>query len=129
MTKRVLPKEAASLVEAGWTYLDVRSVPEFEKGHPAGAINIPLLNFEGGRMVPNPSFEAQVTAALPKDKPLVVGCKSGGRSLQAATLLVAKGWTEVVDMRGGFDGERDPMGRAVVKGWSEEGLPVEPASS
>jgi rhodanese-related sulfurtransferase len=56
-----------------------------------------------------------------------VGCKSGGRSLQAATLLTAKGWTQVVDMRGGFDGERAPMGRAVVKGWSDEGLPVEKA--
>ena len=125
MTKRVLPQEAASLVEAGWTYLDVRSVPEFEKGHPAGALNIPLLNFRDGRMVPNPSFEEQVTAALPKDKPIVVGCKSGGRSLQAATLLAAKGWTQIVDMRGGFEGERDPMGRVVVPGWQASNLPVE----
>lgn len=125
MTKRILPREAAALLEAGWSYLDVRSIPEFGKGHPAQATNIPLLNFENGRMVPNPDFESSVARTFPKDAPLVVGCKSGGRSLQAATLMTAAGYTQVVDMRGGFDGERDAMGRMVVKGWAEEGLPVD----
>jgi rhodanese-related sulfurtransferase len=123
--KRVLPKEAAALLAEGWAYLDVRSIPEFEQGHPTGAANIPLLHFQGGRMAPNPDFQRVLEASFPKDAKVVVGCKAGGRSLQAATLMEAAGYTNVVDMRGGFAGERDPFGRASVAGWEAEGLPVE----
>src|SRR5919205_832816 len=98
MTKRVTPKEAAELIEKGWTYLDVRSVPEFEDSHPAGAFNVPLLHMQGGRMTPNPDFQRVVEACFPRDTKLVVGCKSGGRSLQASTLMQAAGNANVVDM-------------------------------
>ena len=57
MVKRVLPTEAAELLQQGWVYLDVRSVPEFDQGHPAGALNIPLLHVQGGRMAPNADFQ------------------------------------------------------------------------
>jgi rhodanese-related sulfurtransferase len=124
MPKRILPKEAAALVEQGWTYLDVRSIPEFEQGHPTGALNVPLLHFQNGRMAPNPDFQRVVEANLAKDAKIVVGCKAGGRSLQAATLMESAGYTNVVDMRGGYHGERDNFGRATVAGWADEGLPV-----
>lgn len=129
MAKRVLPKEARDLVQQGWTYLDVRSIPEYEQGHPEGAVNIPLLHMQGGRMAPNPDFQRVVESAFPKDAKVVVGCKAGGRSLQAATLMEAAGYTSVVDMRGGFHGERDAMGRVAVAGWEAEGLPVATAST
>ena len=114
MVKRVTPVEAEALLQDGWTYLDVRSIPEFEASHPTGAANIPLLHMQGGRMAPNPDFQEVVTSSYPKDTKLVVGCKAGGRSLQAATLLEAAGYTNVVDMRGGFHGERDNFGRVAV---------------
>jgi rhodanese-related sulfurtransferase len=125
MPKRVSPAEAAALLEQGWRYLDVRSIPEFEEGHPPGAANIPLLHMQGGRMVPNGDFQKVVESNYPKDAPLVVGCKSGGRSAQAAALLEAAGYTQVVDMRGGMGGERDALGRVSVPGWAAEGRPVE----
>jgi rhodanese-related sulfurtransferase len=128
MVKRVLPAEAAGLVKEGWTYLDVRSVPEFEQGHPQGATNIPLLHVQGGRMVPNPDFQSVVEATFPKETKLVIGCKSGGRSLQAAGLMAAAGYTELVDLRGGFGGERDGLGRVSSPGWAEAGLPVATAA-
>jgi rhodanese-related sulfurtransferase len=124
MVKRVLPAEAADLLKEGWTYLDVRSIPEFEQGHPTGATNIPLLHHEGGRMTPNPAFQRVVEGAFPKETKLVIGCKSGGRSLQAAGLLTAAGYTAIVDVRGGFGGERDAMGRVTSPGWADSGLPV-----
>ena len=127
MVKRVTPPEAAGLMAEGWSYLDVRSIPEFESGHPPGAANIPLLHFAGGRMMPNPDFQKVVEAAYPRDAKLVIGCKAGGRSLQAAALLEAVGYTSVVDMRGGFHGEHDGMGRVSCAGWAEAGLPVETA--
>jgi rhodanese-related sulfurtransferase len=128
MVKRVTPPEAAELLAAGWTYLDVRSIPEFEGGHPTGAANVPLLHFESGRMSPNADFQRVVTANFPPDTKLVVGCKAGGRSLQAAALLEAAGYTSVVDMRGGYHGEHDGMGRVTCAGWLESKLPVETAA-
>jgi rhodanese-related sulfurtransferase len=125
MVKRVTPPEAAALLAEGWSYLDVRSIPEFEGGHPTGAANVPLLHLENGRLAPNPDFQRVVTANFAKDAKIVVGCKAGGRSLQAAGLLEAAGYTSVIDMRGGFHGERDAMGRVACAGWAESNLPVE----
>jgi rhodanese-related sulfurtransferase len=125
MVKRVTPPEADALLKEGWAYVDVRSIPEFEDGHPAGALNIPLLHKAGGRMAPNPAFQSVVDGNFAKDAKIVVGCKMGGRSLQAAALLEAAGYTNVVEMCGGFHGERDNFGRVSVPGWAESGLPVE----
>ena len=127
MAKRVSPPEAADLLKQGWRYVDVRSIPEFDDGHPQGAANVPLLHMQGGRMTPNPDFQRVMAANFAKDSQLVIGCKSGGRSAQAAALLEAAGYTSVVDMRGGFGGERDAFGRVSVAGWAEAGLPVEKA--
>ena len=125
MVKRIPPSEAAGLLEQGWTYLDVRSIPEFEQGHPPGAANIPLLHFQGGRMVPNADFQRVVEAAFAKDARVVVGCKAGGRSRQAAALMEAAGYTNLVEMAGGFHGEQDAFGRVAIPGWQPQGLPVE----
>lgn len=129
MVKRVTPSEAAALLAEGWSYLDVRSIPEFEEGHPGGAANVPLLHLTGGRMSPNVDFQQVVAANFAPDTKLVVGCKAGGRSLQAAALLEAAGYTSVVDMRGGFHGERDGMGRVTTPGWVESKLPVSKTAS
>jgi rhodanese-related sulfurtransferase len=129
MVKRVTPPEAAGLLGEGWVYLDVRSIPEFDAGHPPGAANVPLLHFQNGRMVPNPDFEAVVAANFPKETKIVVGCKAGGRSLRAAGMLAAAGYTNVVDMQGGFHGERDGLGRLSCAGWAESKLPVEGAAT
>jgi rhodanese-related sulfurtransferase len=128
MVKRVTPVEAEALLKEGWTYLDVRSIPEFDGGHPTGAVNIPLLHMAGGRMAPNAAFRSVVEGNFAKDAKIVVGCKAGPRSQQAAMLLEAAGYTNIVDMRGGFHGERDNFGRVAVAGWAESGLPVEAAA-
>lgn len=123
--KRVDPQEAKRLVDEGWTYLDVRSVVEFEQGHPEGAYNVPLLDFVPGRgMTPNPDFLDEVRARFEAATTLVVGCKAGGRSARAAEMLLAAGFSSVVDMMGGYAGEFDEAGRPVCLGWLERGLPV-----
>src|SRR5258707_15002042 len=100
--KHINVQQAHQQQSSGAPYLDVRSIPEFEQGHPVGALNVPLLHFQNGRMTPNPDFQRVVEANLAKDAKIVVGCKAGGRSLQAATLMEASGYTSVVDMRGGY---------------------------
>jgi rhodanese-related sulfurtransferase len=123
--KRISPREARQLLDEGWVYLDVRTEPEFAAGHPAGAHHVPL-HLAGPRgMTPNPDFLPTVETRYPKDTPLVLGCRSGGRSLTAARMLLAAGYTRVVDQRAGFEGARDPFGQLVEPGWAAAGLPVE----
>jgi len=124
MAKQVSVTDAASLMGEGWRYLDVRSVPEFEAGHPTGAVNVPLLHAEQGRMVPNPDFFAVVAAHFGPQDRLLVGCKMGGRSAQAAALLEASGYGNVANVGGGFSGARDLYGRVLAPGWKDAGLPV-----
>jgi rhodanese-related sulfurtransferase len=115
--KRVPPGEASNLLAQGYKYLDVRSIPEFQQGHPQGAYNIPLAHMmPGGRMAPNPDFPAVVAKHFAKTDRLLIGCKSGGRSLRAAEILAGAGFTDVIDVNTGFDG------------WTRERLPVATAS-
>ena len=122
--KRVSPEEAQQLVQSqGYVYVDVRSVPEFEAGHPEGAYNVPILHMGRHGMSPNPEFLDVMQRRFAKDAKLVVGCRSGGRSLQAAHVLASVGFSDVVDQRAGFEGGPDPSGR-MEPGWRPAGLPV-----
>ena len=122
--KRISPQEASEKVAAGWTYLDVRTVEEFDQGHPAGSVNVPISFAGPGGMEPNPDFVRVIKAAFAPDAKIVVGCRSGGRSLRAAQILAGEGFTDVVDQRGGWDGARTPFGQ-LEPGWSRVGLPSE----
>jgi rhodanese-related sulfurtransferase len=125
--KEVSPQEAHDLMQSDpdYIYLDVRSVPEFEAGHPEKAINIPIMHFTPGvGMSPNQDFPAVVEANLPKDAKLVVGCKTGGRSAQACSIMSRMGYTNVANVRGGFAGAVDNFGRVVEPGWSMLDLPT-----
>lgn len=122
--KRVSPEEARELMDRqGYAYVDVRSIPEFEAGHPEGAYNVPLLHMgAGGRMLPNPDFLGVIESRFAKDAAVVLGCRSGGRSFQAAMVLAASGFTNVIDQRAGFEGAVGPGGSEA--GWRARGLPV-----
>lgn len=129
MTVRELtPVEVAARLESesGAVYLDVRSEHEFEQGHPAGAINIPLFHFDPATKQPQPNqqFLAVVRALIEPDVPIYVGCASGQRSHQAATLMLAAGYQTVFNVDGGFSGKHDPFGAVLQEGWSQAGLPV-----
>lgn len=125
MVERISPAEAKRRMdEEGYVYLDVRSVPEFEQGHPNDAYNIPIMHLRPGGMEPNPDFVAAVSKVFATDTKIVVGCKSGGRSLRAAEMLAAAGFTAICDQRAGYGGARGPFGGVAEKGWQAEGLPT-----
>jgi rhodanese-related sulfurtransferase len=121
--KSVSPEEAAELMKSGHAYVDVRSEPEFEQGHPEGALNVPIAHAGPAGMTPNAEFLDVMQAAFSKSEPLIVGCKAGGRSRRAAETLVAAGFSNIVDQSAGFDGGRDAFG-AALPGWSKKPLPV-----
>ena len=114
--------------EEGYSYIDVRSVPEFENGHPEGARSVPLLhlNQQTRQMQPNSDFLAVMQANFPTDAKLLIGCQMGGRSARAAQLLASAGYETAVNVDGGFGGRRDPAtGQVMAEGWAGAGLPVE----
>ena len=122
--ERIKPAEAAERMSQGWTYVDVRSVEEVAAGHPEGAYNVPFMNKGPRGLSANRDFVEVMSRRFDKDARIILGCKSGGRSLAAAKALVAAGFSQVVDMRGGFSSEVAPSGAVTCAGWQAESLPV-----
>ncbi len=83
--------EAANLDAEEWFFLDVREQSEWNEGHIEWATLIPL-----GQLVARQD-------ELPKDKKIVVVCRSGNRSAQGRDLLLNAGFTEVTSMAGGMN--------------------------
>jgi hydroxyacylglutathione hydrolase len=82
------------------TVVDVRSANEWNEGHLPGAMHVPL------------GYLADRAGDIPRDKPVVVQCQSGGRSSIAASLLERLGFTNVSNLAGG------------ITAWAGAGLPV-----
>ena len=126
--KRIDTEEARVLLdsEEGYTYLDVRTEEEFAAGHVPAAVNISVVekNPMGPGLVPNPDFSSQVEQQFDKDRKIITLCLRGVRSMQAATMMMALGYTEVVDMQGGYDAEMDARGNVVVEGWARRNFPT-----
>jgi glyoxylase-like metal-dependent hydrolase (beta-lactamase superfamily II)/rhodanese-related sulfurtransferase len=70
---------------------DVRKNSEFDSEHVVDAINVPLNEIN------------KHLAQFPKDKPFVLHCGSGYRSMIAASILKQRGWQDFWDVEGGFD--------------------------
>jgi rhodanese-related sulfurtransferase len=106
-------------------YLDVRTEGEFAAGHAAGAINILVMVAKGpGQMQMNLDFVEVAEKVIPRGKKLVVGCMVGGRSQRACEMLEEAGFIDLINVVGGFGGQRDASGKVVVVGWKDAGLPV-----
>jgi cysteine synthase/rhodanese-related sulfurtransferase len=89
------------------TLVDVRSIDEYVKEHPAGAVSAPLADIAGGGPTVLPSD---------RESPLVTVCKIGARSLTGMLLLKAAGYRNVRSVRGGLDA------------WVKAGLPTSSAA-
>lgn len=72
--------------------LDVRTQQEFEEGHIPGAV-----------CFPNEDITADMPIPLDKDAEILVYCRSGRRSAEAAEKLSAMGYTNVADFGGIID--------------------------
>jgi rhodanese-related sulfurtransferase len=123
---RISPAEAhAKMKDEAFTYVDVRTEDEFAAGHPAGAVNVPLMLATANGMEANPDFVSVMEGAFAKDAPIIVGCKVGGRSARAAEALASAGFTRILDQRAGWDGSKGSFGELVEPGWSRVELPTE----
>ncbi len=82
--------------------LDVRTPQEYAEGHIAGAVNIDVQSDD---------FQPTARQELSKDSTILVYCRSGRRSLDAAEILTHLGY-RVVNLKGG------------ILEWQASGLPV-----
>ncbi|EOA33137.1 hypothetical protein CARUB_v10016479mg [Capsella rubella] len=97
-------RQAQKLLDSGYTFLDVRTVEEFEKGHVDSekVFNVPYWLYTPHGQVINPNFLKHVSSVCNQTDRLVVGCKSGVRSLYATKVLVSSGFKTVKNMDGGY---------------------------
>ncbi|MBO1436742.1 rhodanese-like domain-containing protein [Meiothermus sp. CFH 77666] len=99
--KDISPQEARKLQEENVLFVDVREPEEFAQVRIEGALLIPLSEFAGR------------FSEIPKDKPVVLYCRSGNRSAQAAGWLSAKGYSNLLNLDGG------------IMAWYQMGLPLD----
>lgn len=83
------------LIKSGkYTVIDVRTKEEYDAGHIKGALNFDYYN---------DGFEEKIESQLKdKNKPYILYCRSGMRSLYSAQILEDLGYTDVTNMKGGF---------------------------
>ena len=100
--KTVTPVEARRLIaeRSDLMLVDIRNPDELTEGAIEGSTLIPLWDIVKGRKI------------LPKDRPILLICAVGGRSLALGKLLNRYGWPEIYNLKGG------------VGAWKEAGLPV-----
>jgi len=85
--------------------LDVRSPEEYASGHVPGAVNIPYDQI------------ASRIAEVPKDKDVVLYCKSGRRAGIAAEVLAGQGYERLQHLEGD------------IVAWVDKGRPVETSTN
>lgn len=86
--KQVTPSQLDAM--KGITLLDVREDREYKQGHIPGSVHVPLSEV-GSR-----------AKKLKKDRDVVVYCQTGGRSIWAIKRLMAMGFTNLYNLRGGY---------------------------
>lgn len=98
----IVPSEAAPLVASGRVFLlDVREQSEWAEARIPGATLVPL-----GEL-------AARLAEIPRDRKIIVQCRSGNRSRAGAEILLRAGFLDVANLEGG------------IARWAREGHPVE----
>ena len=94
--------EAYGRYQSGAFVLDVRTVEEWNEFHAPNTTLIPL-----------DQLEARLNE-VPRDKEIVVVCRSGNRSQQGRDILLSAGFKQVTSMTGGLNE------------WRTKGYPIEP---
>ena len=128
--KHLTPLETWAFLQANRQalFVDVRMEIEYlYVGHPPGVIHVPW--YEYPEMQAHPRFfveQVRREAAGDPSRPVVLLCRSGKRTVDAGNALEAAGFSEVVNVLHGFEGDLDEhFQRGRLNGWRFDGLPWE----
>ncbi len=121
----VSPRQAWQLVQEGSaTLIDVRSPEELKfVGRVPGVLNVAWAS--GTSLTRNPRFVKELEArAGGRSAVLLLLCRSGKRSAEAAAAAAKAGFTQVFNVREGFEGDLDSrQQRGALGGWRHHELP------
>ena len=136
MIKEINSTEAYSILQKSENavLIDVRSTMEHEYvGHPVNAVHVPIKEPPGWEI--RVDFINNIKSELTKKFPniqnlseihILLLCRSGKRSEQAALLLESEGYKNTINIVDGFEGDKDMNGRrSVINGWRFHNLPWE----
>ena len=127
--KNLQPQEAWRWLQAHpeALFVDVRmEIESMYVGRPPGVVNVPWYEYPD--LQPDaPRFADTVARETrAQDQPVLLICRSGKRSQSAGLALKAAGFTQVLQVLHGFEGElNDRFHRSTLSGWRFEGLPWE----
>jgi rhodanese-related sulfurtransferase len=102
LVPEIFTSKANQLLNEGALLVDVREKDE---------VNAAAYDVANQMFVPLSEFDKQFHT-IPQDQILIMACKSGGRSLRAASFLINQGYDKVYNLRGG------------ISGWTAKGYPI-----
>lgn len=82
-----------ALADENVVVIDVRTPQEYAGGHIDGAINVNVMDR---------NFSNLIQENAPKDKQVMIYCRSGNRSARASAIMKDLGYPTVYDLRGGY---------------------------
>jgi len=136
MIKEINSTKAYSILQQSKNaiLIDVRSSIEYDYvGHPINAIHIPVKEAPDCEI--RDDFIGNVRSELKKKFPdiknvseihILLLCRSGQRSGQAAQMLELEGYKNIINIMDGFEGDKDANNhRSVMNGWRFNNLPWE----
>lgn len=126
MIENLTPIQAWDLLQSNpqAVLIDVRTAMEYSFiGHPPQAILVAWKELPGMQL--NSQFVEQVYQYAPNPAaPVLLLCRSGQRSLEAASVLEQAGYQHLINILEGFEGPLDAQKhRGTLGGWRFHGLP------
>lgn len=127
--KHLLPSQAWDYLQAQpqTLFVDVRMEIEYlYVGHPPGVVHVAWYEYPEMQADPARFVEQVRREAGLGERPVMLICRSGKRTVEAGLALEAAGFSEVVNVLHGFEGELDDhFQRGRLNGWRSDGLPWE----
>ncbi len=133
--KHLTPTEAWALLQqrrdetldTAPLFVDVRmEIESLYVGRPPGVVNVPWYEYPD--LTPDPARFVRLVEeeAGSKSRTVLLICRSGKRTVEAGQALEAAGFTDVINILHGFEGELDErFHRSTLSGWRKDGLPWE----
>jgi len=90
-------------------------------GRVPGALSIQWKLYPNWSL--NPRFLAEVKACVEPTDLILLLCRSGIRSREAAELLAHEGLTNCFNILEGFEGDKNAASQRIFAGWKARGLP------
>jgi rhodanese-related sulfurtransferase len=121
---QLTPGEAWRLAREypGARLVDLRTQEELTLvGRVPGAVEVEWRSFRDWEL--NPHFLGDIKKTFPPTDMILLLCRSGVRSHEAAELLASEGFPHCFDILEGFEGDKNEAGQRVIAGWKVRGLP------